>query len=582
MSAVMKPQLVLTLAAALVFFTNLGLPQLWDEDEPRNAACAREMLERGDWITPTFNYELRTQKPVLLYWLMMASYALFGVNEFAARFPSAVLAIGTTLVTFHLGRLLFSVRAGLLAGLMMATCLMFGVAGRAATPDSCLIFFTSLALLAFVWTVSRRPCATGQGSGFGVQGSVILPRRWFHFALIYSAMALAVLAKGPIGVALPIAIIGLFLLLVHREQEETATSWTARLVLFARHFAATTWSMRPLTIVLVVAAIAGPWYVLVDVRTGGEWTRGFFGAENLGRFQNAMEGHSGPVVYYLVAILIGFFPWSIVLPASVWFSVRAAFGRTERNPSYLLLVCWAGVWISLFSFANTKLPSYVLPAYPAVALMAAAFVDRWLAEPACVPRWLMHTAWASLVVVGVGMAVALPLAARQFLPGEELMGMVGLIPLAGGVLAMVFTQCQRPTHCVAAVTAMAILLSASLFAGVAVHVSRHQNSASLIEIAQQQSGRDVRLATFAHPESSVIYYARGRVERYDEPGAVAQFISDFNGHVITNDDRWDELRPHLPPDVAVIARQPRFLKDGEVLLLGRRIRSAAVPRPPRR
>jgi 4-amino-4-deoxy-L-arabinose transferase-like glycosyltransferase len=600
---IIKPQLVLTFAAALVFFTNLGVPQLWDEDEPRNAACAREMLERGDWVVPTFNYELRTQKPVLLYWLMMASYSLFGVNEFSARFPSAVLAVGTTLVTFHLGRLLFNVRAGMLAGLMMATCLMFGVAGRAATPDSCLIFFTSLSLLAFVWAVSRRPCATGSASVFSDTGGArgthentasargtrwkqnrdFLPRRWIQFALIYSAMALAVLAKGPIGLALPVAIIGLFLLLVHQEREETATSRLARLGLFARRFAATTWSMQPLTIVLVTVAIAAPWYLLVGFRTGGEWTRGFFGTENLARFQNTMEGHSGPVVYYLVAILIGFFPWSIVLPAGVWFSVRSAFGRAGRHPSHLLLVCWAGIWIGLFSLASTKLPSYVLPAYPALALMTASFVDRWLAEPACVPRWLMHTAWGSLVVIGIGMAVGLPLAARQLLPGEELIGLSGLIPLTGGVLALILFQCRRNSQAIAAVAAMAILFSATLFAGIAVRASRHQNSESLIEMAQQQSGHDARFATFAHPESSIIYYARSRVERFDEPGAVARFISgSINGYIITNDDRWDELRSHLPADVTVVARQPRFLKDGEVLLLGRRVQTAAVPVPPRR
>ena len=165
MPSIFRPQLVLVLVGGVIFFTNLGGPKLWDEDEPRNAACAREMLERGDWVVPTFNYELRPQKPVLLYWLMMASYSVFGVNELAARLPSALLAMGTTLVTFHLGRLLFNARVGLFGGLMMASCLMFGVAGRAATPDSCLIFFTSLSLLAFVWQGSA-------SSGFSLQGSV--------------------------------------------------------------------------------------------------------------------------------------------------------------------------------------------------------------------------------------------------------------------------------------------------------------------------------------------------------------------------------------------------------------------------
>jgi 4-amino-4-deoxy-L-arabinose transferase-like glycosyltransferase len=417
-------------------------------------------------------------------------------------------------------------------------------------------------------------------------------------------MALAVLAKGPIGLALPVATIGLFLLWMTWQPPEPSASWLQRLGGFARHFGATTWSMRPLTLLLVVVAIAAPWYVLVGLRTDGEWTRRFFGTENLARFQNAMEGHSGPVFYYPVAILVGFFPWSIVLPAGVWFSVRGAFGRdagpsidsplpgggrlsvppapatprSSESNSHMLLVSWAGVWVGLFSLANTKLPSYVLPAYPALALMAAAFVDRWLSAPTCVPRWLMHTAWGSLVAVGIGLVVGLPVAAQQFLPGEETIGLLGLIPLCGGMLAMLMFHGRRNSQAVAAAAATSVLFSTALFAGAAVRVGRHQNSASLVEIAQGESGGEARIATFAHPESSVIYYARGRVERYDEPAAAAQFIAGCrNGYLITNDDRWDELQPHLPRDVTVVSRQPRFLKSGETLLLGRRPLAARVP-----
>jgi len=117
MPQLIRHQVWIVLAALLVFFTNLGVPQLWDEDEPKNAECAREMMARGDWVVPTFNEQLRYDKPVLLYWLMMSAYQTFGVGEFGARFWSAVLAIGTTLVTYHLGRLLFRPQVGLWAGL---------------------------------------------------------------------------------------------------------------------------------------------------------------------------------------------------------------------------------------------------------------------------------------------------------------------------------------------------------------------------------------------------------------------------------------------------------------------------------
>jgi 4-amino-4-deoxy-L-arabinose transferase-like glycosyltransferase len=578
MSLLTKPQIVLTLAAALVFFTNLGGPQLWDDDEPRNAACAREMLARGDWVVPTFNQELRTQKPVLLYWLMMTSYSVFGVNEFAARLPSAILAVGATLVTFHLGRLLFNARAGLLGALMMATCLMFGVAGRAATPDSSLIFFTTLSLLAFVWAVSRRQGAFCSHSPRRTTYRDFLPVRWIDFVIVFAAMAVAELAKGPIGLALPLATIGLFLLLVHRSTGMAAESHISRLVGFVHRFAATTWALRPFTILLVVGAIAAPWYVLVDLRTGGAWTRGFFGYENLTRFQTAMEGHSGPVFYYIPAILVGFFPWSIVLPASVWFCVRDAWRRGSQQPAHLLLVCWAGLWIGLFSIAGTKLPTYVLPAYPALALMSAAFVDRWLADPRCVPHWLMHSAWASLVAVGIGLGIALPLIAARFFPGDEWIGAVGLIPLVGGLAAMVLHHRRRPGPTIIAVCATAVLLSVVTFGGLTVRVSRHQNSASLISIARQLGAGNLRMATFAHPESSVVYYSGRRVERFEEPADAVRYLVEGRGdYVITNSEQWNELRRLLPADIGVVTRQPRFLKRGDVVLVGRMIETAAVP-----
>jgi 4-amino-4-deoxy-L-arabinose transferase-like glycosyltransferase len=582
MSTIAKSQLVVIFAAALVFFVNLGVPQLWDEDEPRNAACSREMLARGDWVVPTFNHELRTQKPVLLYWLMMASYSVFGVNEFAARLPSAILAVGTTLVTFHLGRILFNARVALLAGLMMATCLMFGVAARAATPDSCLIFFTTLSMLVFVWAVSRRHGAFGQQSPRPTSYTDFLPGRWIDFLLLYAAMAVAELAKGPIGMALPLATIGLFLLVAHRAAGVASESRFSRVSGLVHRFAATAWSMRPLTMVLVVGAIAAPWYVLVDIQTGGAWTRGFFGYENLARFQTAMEGHRGPVFYYILAILVGFFPWSIVLPASVWFCVRDTLHRYGGHPGHLLLVCWAGLWIGLFSMAGTKLPSYVLPAYPALALMSAAFVDRWLASPGCVPHWLMHIAWASLIAVGVGLAVGLPLAAARYLPGDEMIGVVGLIPFVGGLVAVVFHHRRQSKPAVIAVATTAVVLSVAVFGGLAVWVGGHQNSASLVSIARELGAGDLRLATLAHPESSVVYYSGSRVERFEQPADAVRFLTEDRGdYVITSDDHWSELRELLPPGIGVITRQPRFLKRGEVVLVGRMIEKTAAVSTPR-
>ena len=141
--------LIVALCGA-VFFTNLGGAKLWDRDEPRNAGCAREMLQRNDWVTPYFNGELRTPKPVLTYWLMMTAYGLFGVTEFSARFWSAALGVGTCLATYVIARRLFAPSVGFWAALVMGTSLLFCVASRAATPDAPLIFCSTMAIMCYV------------------------------------------------------------------------------------------------------------------------------------------------------------------------------------------------------------------------------------------------------------------------------------------------------------------------------------------------------------------------------------------------------------------------------------------------
>ena len=133
MRSIARDLAILALVGGVVLFSNLGGPRLWDRDEPRNAGCALEMRERGDWITPWFNDELRSHKPVLLYWLIMSAYAVFGVSEFSARFWSAALGLGSVWLTYAMGRRLFSPRVGLWAGVILCSTLMFDVAARAAT-----------------------------------------------------------------------------------------------------------------------------------------------------------------------------------------------------------------------------------------------------------------------------------------------------------------------------------------------------------------------------------------------------------------------------------------------------------------
>ena len=275
-----------------LYLPNLGGPSLWDIDEGNNLSCAREMLAADNWHVPTFNYQLRVDKPALLYWLQIFASLSFGVGEFAGRLPSALASLLTVLATYELGRRAFGAWAGLLGGVALATAVSFTAAAHFANPDAVLCACTVLTFV-FFWC--------------GLQHS---GRIWF--VPVNVCMALAVLAKGPVGIILPSAVIGLYLL----------RSGKLRL-------------LRDWRVLLgfgVFLLVALPWYIWVAVDTKFEFIRGFVGAHNVGRALRPMEGHGGPVYYYLIVVALGFTPWSVfLLPTCVqsWRDRR----RARQEPS---------------------------------------------------------------------------------------------------------------------------------------------------------------------------------------------------------------------------------------------------------
>jgi 4-amino-4-deoxy-L-arabinose transferase-like glycosyltransferase len=569
--------LVVTCVAAIVLLTNLGAPRLWDRDEPRNARCAVEMRERGDWIVPTFNGELRAHKPVLLYWLMCASYEVFGETEFAARLPSAMLGMATALATLAMGWRLFSPRAGLLAGIVLATTLSFDIAARAATPDAALLCCVTAAMAAFVWLVLPRVDSgeelTKEDTEEGQRARTPSSTR-FGWAIVYAMLGLAVLAKGPVGLLLCVAILGLFQL-IQRSLDQGQLAGRRRSSALAttfhpRHIAVSAWQMRPITLVIVVLAIAAPWYVAVHLRTGGAFTDEFFFRHNFERATSAMEGHKGPVVFYLGAALAGFFPWSVFAVPAMLETFRLLRTRTREAFGVTFAVCWAAVWIGAFSLVSTKLPSYITPAYPALALLTALYVDRWLAGCAApAARW---TPWVfvALATVGIGLAVGLPLVARKYLPGDEVLGLVGLVPI---VTAAIAWFCWRRQRVSAAVTSMAIGATAfvvAMFGFGQVRVDQWQVSEDLANVVAHDAGSNTKFVAFRELEPSMVYYARRNIETLSEPTAAAElFENNDQAYLLASADDLPALRAQLPPDVEVVARRPKFLESGEVVLLAR-------------
>ncbi len=331
--------LLLLLLSGILFFFRLGTPGLFDADEPAYAQAAREMQETGDWITPRFNGQPRFDKPALFYWLILLSYRLFGVTEFAVRFWSALAAVLLVLTVAWGARRWLGPPADLYAGLAFMLNGLTALLARAAVTDMLLTLLVTLAILAGVAALSV-PLQTS--------------KRWA--AAGWAAVGLAVLVKGPVGLVIPALALGGMVLLLR----EVRTGLVR---------------LCPWQGAVVFAAITFPWYGLVLAANGWAFVEGFIVKHHVTRYAGVISSHAGPLWFYLPVALIGFFPWSGLLPRALWLSGALARRREVRDPADRLLVaclCWAAGVFLFFSFAGTKLPSYLFPAFPALALLVGA------------------------------------------------------------------------------------------------------------------------------------------------------------------------------------------------------------------
>ncbi|MCS7305515.1 MAG: glycosyltransferase family 39 protein [Thermoguttaceae bacterium] len=725
------------LASGMVFFVSLGTPALWDEDEPLYASIAVDMYQRADWVVPRYNGQLFAEKPPLAYWLMMLGYHLLGINEWAVRVPSALFGIGTGWVVYFLGRRLFNAQVGFWAALATTTNIIFTVSARAATTDSVFVFFTTLGIYCFVasglFGMNIRSCSfatsespetstqelrlagatppetktpdgylsEGDGASAGLADARPWPAQssWWALAGMYACFSMAVLAKGPIGLLLPVGMLGVFLLI--RRQWESADrwwadrrtwllerfprpqetdflrpgwqmktlgalllSWLVGLAALARTFRPkrllqTFWQLRPITGLALCTLIAVPWYVLVGLQTDGQFLWQFFWEQNVLRTMKPMQGHSGPFWYYIPAILVGFFPWSIFLGPALVELVRGirmpkpdqAAGpsqaakehendhnlrrlkvhntplslqesatekgignvpamasvsespapisqsneRTELHPATQLcspccgrprlaeqdsfsdyrasctfVLCWIAVFVLAWSVPRTKLPHYVLTAYPALGLMTGWFIQRWLERPERVARFWMRLAMASLVVVGIGLAVGFPIAAHLFTPGEEWLGLLGLLLPAGAGIFVYLTRRNRCRLAMSSFALMAVVFLVGIFGLAAVRIDRFQEARPLMAQLRQLAGEDFQLAGYQFIRESFVFYAGRPIPYLEKPEQLEAFLQQSaRPFVLSTNKQEGELRERFGQQLRVIARRARFLRRGEILLWGR-------------
>lgn len=327
------------------FFYRLGSVALIGPDEPRYAQVAREMLERGDFITPTIGGQPWFEKPVLTYWLIAACMRWLGVTELAARLPSALLATLTACVLYLTGRRLISSRLGLLSALALIISVMFASFAHGASTDMPLAAVMSIGLCCFFL--------------FDNEENERWQRRFILAA--FGCWGLAVLAKGLVGILLPAVIIGPYLLATHQIGKLRKMQLLLGLMLF-----------------LLVVSV---WYVPVTIKHGWMFINEFFISHHFQRFTTPKFHHPGPIYYFIPVILVGIFPWPAFLISAV---SRLRLSERKSAEPMLRLRWFCAMWILVplvfFSLSQSKLPGYILPVVPAAALLVGSELDRLIRQ----------------------------------------------------------------------------------------------------------------------------------------------------------------------------------------------------------
>ena len=346
------PLVLLILFPAILLYPTRSF-HLLEPDEGRYAQIAREMFDRGEWVVPTLQGKPYLDKPPLLYWLTKLAYMAFGVSEAAGRLPSAIAVHGAILIVYLIGRRSLGERSAFWGALLLTVAPGFIGMGRLLIMDGVLTFFITLSLFA----------------GFeAIRGERL---KWSWWVIAAVACGLGILTKGPIAVLLLAPpLVGYRWL----NSATTRIGWRA-LALF----------------MLIALCVNLPWYIAI-FRHEPVFLRYFFWEHNVLRFVQPFD-HLQPIWYYLPIFLGGLLPGTFLLYAFVRYLISANEATIATRPPALGFWLLAGLWcLAFFSVSGSKLPTYILPAFPCIALALGHFVA--------------HTRWQRSLITRSGVAVA--------------------------------------------------------------------------------------------------------------------------------------------------------------------------------
>ncbi len=391
-----------------LYFVGLDNCPIIDPSESFYVEASREMLQIGDYVTPHLNYQIYFSKPILNFWLIAGSYNLFGLSEFSARLPFAILSTLLVAATYWFGKALVNRRAGLIASLCLATAPLLMLVSRKSSVDIAFAFFVNLALFSTALVLSR-------------------PTKWM-WTVIYLSLGLGFLTKGPD--ALVLYTLGLIaFLVVARPSFKILKQWF--------------FALKPLAGVTLFLATVLPWHFAVWQATDGLFLKVFFWYDYLARFQSIANLSHVKYWFFLGVLGYGFFPWILFLPRALASALlparfdysdneqrepldreRGLVGKTidlidsisktiledPRGRPLILLTIWSFTTFVVCSMSSTQLASYILPIVAPLAIVIGALFDRWLAVGLYTftqeDRTYIKTASTMLAIVGCAGAVA--------------------------------------------------------------------------------------------------------------------------------------------------------------------------------
>ncbi len=477
-------RLWVALSVLFVIFFQLGGRGLNEPDEGRYAEAGREMMASGDYLTPHLNGVPHYAKPPLTYWLIAFSLSAFGVNEFAARLPAALAGLGTLLAVFLMGRRALGEAGGLWSVvILLSSVLFFGVA-RLITTDMLLTCWVTWS----VWVIWR--------------WSESRDRSWGNLLWFYAFLGLGMMTKGPVAVLLPLfAVVGL--------------RW--------RHPDLRLRQMGWLRGGLVMLAISMPWFLVITWRQP-ELLHYFLGREIAGRVLSNVHGRSEAWWYFLPVLAGAMLPWTPWLALTPL--IRRNLPQREAN---LLRMCvvWAGAGLALFTLSRSKLPTYILPLMPPLALLGALTLLR-LPQVLSAGRLRLASRVcgliSALVLVGAGVTLALVAPSRYELPLA-----LAIIPAAVAVLlagvALVLMEVRGLSAGVAmlAITVLGVVLSVlTLLPRVERHLDGKTPAKFLAErIRHEDPGQQASVVAFGKLPLGLPFYLNRTVLWYRPPSTDA-------------------------------------------------------------